>query len=71
VSGQFFLGKKLECAVPFHVNGIPKVAVNRRKYGNDDAALMVVGYIVDLLANRKFCHRDPGIIGAIISLRMS
>jgi len=42
VSGQFFLGKKLQCTVAFHVNGISKAAVQCREHGNDDAVVMVV-----------------------------
>jgi hypothetical protein len=35
VSGQFFLGEKLERAVPFRINGVPKAALNCRKHGDD------------------------------------
>jgi hypothetical protein len=59
MNDKFFLGEKLERAVSFRVNGISKVAVNGWEDGDDRAALMVVSYIVDQLANRKFCHRDP------------
>ena len=58
VSGQFFLGEKLERAVPFRVNRVPKTAVNCRKHGDDRTHLMVVGCIIDFLANRKLRHRE-------------
>jgi hypothetical protein len=58
VNDQFFLGEKLERTVPFGVNGIPKAAVNCRKYGDDRTHLMIVGRIIDRLANRKLCHRE-------------
>jgi hypothetical protein len=59
VNDQLFLGEKLEGAVPFHVNGISKIAVNCWKHGDDRAALMIVGCTIDLLANRKLRHREP------------
>lgn len=59
MNDKFFLGEKLERAVSFRVNGVSKVAVDGWKDGDDRAALMVIRYTVDLLANRKFCHRDP------------
>jgi hypothetical protein len=59
MNDKLFLGEKLERAVSFRVDGVSKVAVNGWKDGDDRAALMVISYIVDLLANRKFCHRDP------------
>ena len=43
VNDQIFLGEKLERTVPFHIDGVPKVAVNCWEHGNDDAVLMVVG----------------------------
>jgi hypothetical protein len=49
----------MQCAVPFHVDGVSEVAVNSRKHGDDRAALMVVGCIIDLFANRKLRHREP------------
>jgi hypothetical protein len=55
---QFFLSERLQRAVPFHVNGVSKPTVNCWKRGDDDAALVVVGCIIDLLANRKFRHRN-------------
>jgi len=58
VNDQFFLGEKLQRAVPFGVNGVPEAAVNCRKHGDDRAHLMVVGRIIDLLANRKLRHRE-------------
>jgi hypothetical protein len=58
VNDQFFLGKKLERAVPFGVNGVPEAAVNCGKYGDDRTHLMIVGRIIDRLANRKLRHRE-------------
>jgi hypothetical protein len=57
VNDQFLLSKKLQRTVPFGINGVPEAAVNRRKHGDDRAHLMVVGRIIDLLANRKLRHR--------------
>jgi hypothetical protein len=57
VHDQFFFGEKPERAVPFGVNGVPEAAVNCRKYGDHCTNLMVVGDVIDLLANRKFRHR--------------
>jgi hypothetical protein len=57
VNDQSFLGKKLERAISFHVNGVSKVAVNCWEHSDDRAALMIVGCIIDLLANREFRHR--------------
>jgi hypothetical protein len=57
VNDQSFFGEKLERAVPFRVNGVHKVAVNCRKHPNDRTHLMVVGCVIDLLANRKLRHR--------------
>jgi len=54
---EFFLSEKLERAVPLRVNGVSKAAVNCWKHGDDRAALMVVGCIIDLLADRKLRHR--------------
>src|ERR1700733_204550 len=53
VDDQFFLGQKLKRAVPFHIDGVSKIAVVRREHGNNDAAFMVVGRSIDLIANRK------------------
>src|ERR1700738_3004111 len=58
VNDKFFLGEKLERAVHFRVNGVPKAAVNCRKHGDDRTHLMVVGCIIDFLANRKLRHRE-------------
>jgi hypothetical protein len=58
VNDQLFLGKKLERAVALHIDGVAKIAVGGRKHGDDDAGFMVVGRFVDLLANRKFGHRE-------------
>jgi hypothetical protein len=73
VNDQFFLGKKLKRTVSFRVNGIPEAAVNCRKHGDDRTHLMIVGRIIDRLANRKLRHRElpSGIMGAIITPRMS
>jgi hypothetical protein len=57
VADQFFLVEKLEGTVPFHINRVPKVAVNRWEHGNDHAHLMVVGCFVDCVANGKLRHR--------------
>ncbi|MGZ5870692.1 MAG: hypothetical protein ACXWKP_01120 [Bradyrhizobium sp.] len=58
VNDQFFLNEKLERAVPFHVNGVSKIVVNCWKHGDDRATLVVVGCIIDLLANCKLRHRE-------------
>jgi hypothetical protein len=58
VNGQFFLGEKLERAIPFRINGISKFAVICWKHRDDRAALVVVGCIVDCLANCKLGHRE-------------
>jgi hypothetical protein len=58
VNDQFFLGKELERAIALHVDGVAKIAIRCRKHGNDDAGFMVVGRFIDLLANRKFGHRE-------------
>jgi hypothetical protein len=57
VNDQFFFGKELERAVSFHIDGVSNVAFNRWKNGNYCADLMVVGCIIDFLANRKLRHR--------------
>jgi hypothetical protein len=67
VNDQFFLSKKLERSVPLHVNGISIVAVDRWKHGDDRAALVVVGGIIDLFANCKLRHRKL-LIGIIENL---
>src|SRR5258706_10289963 len=59
VNDQFFLGEKLERAIPFRVNGVSKIPVNCWKHSDDRTNLMVVGCIIDLLTNRKFRHREP------------
>src|SRR5258708_7484950 len=58
VKNQFFFAEEIERAVAFGVDGVSEIAFNGWKYGNHDAALVVVGCIVDLLANRKFRHRE-------------
>jgi hypothetical protein len=55
---QFFLVEKLQRTVPFHINGITKVAVRGWKHGNDRAGLMVVGCFIDRLANCKLRHGE-------------
>jgi hypothetical protein len=69
VGDKFFLGEGLERAVPIRFNKVSKVAVNRWKYSDDRTALMVVGCIIDLLANHKLCHRKTPsrIVDAIIT----
>jgi hypothetical protein len=59
MNDKFFLGDELERAVSVRVNDVPKGAINGWKDGDDRAALMVIRYMVDMFANRKFCHRDP------------
>jgi hypothetical protein len=51
VTNQFFFVEELERTVAFGVDGVSEVAFNSWKYRDDRAALMVVGCIVDLLAN--------------------
>jgi hypothetical protein len=58
VNDQFFLGKELERPVSFHIDGVSNAAFNRWKNGNDRADFMVVGCIIDFLANRKLRHRN-------------
>jgi hypothetical protein len=57
VNHQFCLSEKLERAVPFRVNGVSKAAVDCRKHGDDRTYFMVVGCVIDFLANRKLRHR--------------
>ena len=59
MNDKFFLGDELERTVSVRINGVSKGAVNGWKYGDDRTALVVVRYMVDMFANRKFCHRDP------------
>jgi hypothetical protein len=59
VTDQLFLVEKLQRAISFRVNGISKAAVNRWEHGHDRAALMIVGCIINLLADGKFRHREP------------
>jgi hypothetical protein len=58
MNDQLFLGEKLECAVSFGVNGVSKIAVNCWKHGDDRADLVIVGCLIDLLANCKLRHRE-------------
>jgi hypothetical protein len=57
VNDYFFFGEELERAVSRHIDGVSNVALNRWKNGNDRADFMVVGCIIDFLANRKLRHR--------------
>jgi hypothetical protein len=57
VNDQSFFGEELERAVSRHIDGVSNVALNRWKNGNDRADFMVVGCIIDFLANRKLRHR--------------
>ena len=54
VTNQFFFVEELERTIAFGVDGVSEAAFNSWKYRDDRAALMVVGCIVDPLANRKF-----------------
>jgi hypothetical protein len=58
MNDQLFLGEKLERAVSFRVNGVSEITVNCWKHGDDGAALVVVGCIIDLLANCELRHRE-------------
>ena len=53
VKDQFFLGKKLQRAVPFRVNGVPETAVDCWKHGDDLAYFMLANRVFNLLANRE------------------
>jgi hypothetical protein len=57
VNDKFFLGEKLQRTVSFGIDGVSKAAVNCRKHGDDHTHLMVVGCVIDLLANCKLRHR--------------
>ena len=59
MNDKFFFGEELQCTVSIGVDDVSKAADDSWEDGDDRAALMVVRYMVDLLANRKFCHRDP------------
>jgi hypothetical protein len=65
---QFFLIEKLQRAISLHIDGVSKIAVNRRKHRADDAGLMPVARPIDPLANCKPRHRELllGIIDPII-----
>jgi hypothetical protein len=58
VNDQFFLGQKLERAVPFHIDGVSEIAIIGREHGNNDAVFLVVGCFIDPVANRKLRHRE-------------
>jgi hypothetical protein len=55
---QSFFVEELERAIALHVDRVSEIAFDGWKHGDDRAALMVVGSIVDLLADYKFRHRD-------------
>jgi hypothetical protein len=55
---EFFLGEELERALAFHVNGVSEVVIDCRKYGDDHPAFVVVGCVIDPLANCKLRHRE-------------
>src|SRR5664280_645445 len=57
VNHQLFLGEELERAIALHIDGVPERAVNRRKYRDDHAALMIVNGFVDLVADFALRHR--------------
>jgi hypothetical protein len=63
-TNQFLFVEEIERTVAFGVDGVSEIAFDGRKYGNHYAALMVVGCIVDLLADRKFRHRELLFAGA-------
>jgi hypothetical protein len=56
VKDQFFFGEELEPTVAFRVNGVSEAVVNGWKHGNDRSALVVVGCIIDQLANCELRH---------------
>jgi hypothetical protein len=58
MSDQSFLGEKLQGSIPLRVNGVLEVAFNGRKHGDNRTHLMVVGCVINLLANREFGHRE-------------
>jgi hypothetical protein len=58
VNDQLFFREKLERAIALHIDRVPKIAVSGWKYGNDDALFMIVGRLFNLLAYRKFGHRE-------------
>jgi hypothetical protein len=48
---QSFFVEELERAIALHVDRVSEIAFDGWKHGDDRAALMVVGSIVDLLAD--------------------
>jgi hypothetical protein len=63
VKNQFSSLKKLsaeeiERAVAFGVDRVSEIGFNGWKYGDHHAAVVVAGCIVELLAGRKFHHRE-------------
>jgi hypothetical protein len=58
VNDEILLGEKLERTVSFHIDGVPKVAVNCWEHGNDDTVFMVVGCFFDLLADCEFRYGE-------------
>jgi hypothetical protein len=57
VKDEFLLAEKLEGAVTFRVNSVPKTSVNGWKHSDDRTQFMIVGCVIDSLANRKLRHR--------------
>jgi hypothetical protein len=57
VKDEFLLAEKLEGAVTFRVNSVPKTSVNGWKHSDDRTQFMIVGCVIDFLANRKLRHR--------------
>jgi hypothetical protein len=57
VKDQSLLGKKLQRAVAFRVNGVSETALNGGKHGDDLAYFMAANRVFDLLANRELRHR--------------
>jgi hypothetical protein len=58
MNDEFFFVEKLQRAISFDIDGIAKVAVRGRKHGNHGAGLMVIGCLVDPLADCKLRHRE-------------
>jgi hypothetical protein len=57
MNDQFFLSKKLQRSITFHIDGVPEIALNRREYRDDHAAFMIVNGPVDLIADYELRHR--------------
>jgi hypothetical protein len=56
VNDYLFFGEKLEQTVAFHIDSVSEAVVNCWKHGNDRSALVVVGCIIDQLANCELRH---------------